>query len=77
MSLNEALTKALREYDAIAERVLRDCELLYVDLGADDEELAAGLARERRTVAKGRMQIHEAVRAAYSVGLDAPSIRVH
>ncbi|MEO5894776.1 MAG: hypothetical protein ABIS06_03650 [Vicinamibacterales bacterium] len=77
MTLAESLDKANRDFDAIAERILRDCELMYVDMGADPDELAAGLARERATLADGRRQLLSMVRTAFAVGFDAPSARVH
>ncbi len=77
MTLNEGLAKAAREYDTFSARILRDCELMFDDMGADAAELAAGLERERATLADGRRQMLDIVRAAFTVGLDGPSIRVH
>jgi non-ribosomal peptide synthetase component E (peptide arylation enzyme) len=76
MTLDEALTKAAREYDAIAARIMCDCEVMYVDMGATAEELAAGLERERRTIAEGWRQLHESIRVAYATP-DGASVKVH
>ena len=77
MTLTAALEKADRQMDEISDRIMCDCEAMYVDMGATSEELAAGLERERRTIAEGRRQIHESIRVAFWTGFDSPSSRVH
>ncbi len=77
MTLDAALLKATRDFDALAERRMRECGEMYVDMGATDAELAAGLDRERGTLTEGRRQIVDAVRVAFAIGPDAVSLRVN
>ena len=56
---------------------MRECEVMYVEMGATAAELVAGLDRERGTLTEGRRQIVDAVRVAFAIGPDAVSLRVN
>ncbi len=77
MTLDAALTKATRDFDALAERRMRECEEMYIAMDATSVELAAGLDRERAILTEGRRQIVDAVRVAFAIGPDAVSLRVN
>ena len=77
MTLTAALAKADRQYDDIAERNLLDTAAMIRDMGGDDAEVEAFVARQRAALARSRAAMHEWIAVLYATGFDSPSVRVH
>jgi hypothetical protein len=77
MTLDQALTKADQQMDAISDRILCDAEEFIRGAGGTDSECAAWLDRKRAELSDARRQLHEVTRVAYWTNLDSPSVRVN